>query len=649
MGENIQLQPNVINNKLIEIRKTINGYWENDVWDLKDPFFENYFAHGGTDRYINFSKFKKNLNIEVKFFFRYQIKEIGVSLHTMRSYKGGMKHFSGFIANHYPNIKSFIEIPKEKGLMQYKSYLVEKKLKVFSYHTNLFNGIIDFLTDYYDDRCEYDKDIWHVKNLPDVNFTKNTSRLTLKFTAIPTIFKETVKNYCKFRLTINSFGDSYTKLRSLRSFFIFISNERPSWRDFKSLDRSDVEEYFKYVKKDNSGKNWEITARISSLRSYLEYLQNTKNIIAPTVPVRSLVFKEDYPKLNSDRSKIKHIPESVISQLEQLINTEPEKLDPPIPEKEKRYIPLVILLLASGWRGSDILSLKYDNCILLNNGWYLQGDIPKTQVKSHRIPIDDEIAKMVQKLIEKTKKDSTQDNNPEKFLFPSLKGKRKGLPIHSKLISDALNRWAKIYSILDDQGKPYHFKNHAFRHTKGVELINSGMNILHVQKWMAHSSPEMTLVYAKIADSTLRNEWLEARDKTNFFKIEIEKGNLNELTDKDLLEWDYIRHNVEAAKVPMGYCMASQKMGCPYVETPCLTCTNFCTTPDNLPEFDAEINNLESLIERTKDMPIWNEKNQKRHQKLLEIRETLAQGKIHHLAGKKAREYPKGDNTNVKS
>lgn len=33
------------------------------------------------------------------------------------------------------------------------------------------------------------------------------------------------------------------------------------------------------------------------------------------------------------------------------------------------------------------------------------------------------------------------------------------------------------------------------------------MNILHVQKLMAHTSPEMTLTYAKISDNTLRREW----------------------------------------------------------------------------------------------------------------------------------------------
>jgi DNA-directed RNA polymerase specialized sigma24 family protein len=43
-------------------------------------------------------------------------------------------------------------------------------------------------------------------------------------------------------------------------------------------------------------------------------------------------------------------------------------------------------------------------------------------------------------------------------------------------------------------------------------------------------------------------------------------------------------------------------------------------------------------------MPVWNEKNQRRYEKLAEIRRTLVGGNIHHPAGKKAREISKERN-----
>ena len=163
---------------------------------------------------------------------------------------------------------------------------------------------------------------------------------------------------------------------------------------------------------------------------------------------------------------------------------------------------------ASGWRISDILNLRYDKCLKrTEQGWWLCGDIPKTNTSNHQIPITDEIAAVVQAVIEEVKEKSALDNNPQKASVCPSRRKTQRSPSHRMHISDALNRLAREYNIVDDQGQVFHFKNHAFRHTKGVELINNGMDILHVQKWLAHVSPEMTIRYAKILDTTMREAW----------------------------------------------------------------------------------------------------------------------------------------------
>ena len=36
------------------------------------------------------------------------------------------------------------------------------------------------------------------------------------------------------------------------------------------------------------------------------------------------------------------------------------------------------------------------------------------------------------------------------------------------------------------------------------------MSLIHVQKWLAHLTPEMTLAYAKLLGSTIRKEWQQA-------------------------------------------------------------------------------------------------------------------------------------------
>ena len=230
------------------------------------------------------------------------------------------------------------------------------------------------------------------------------------------------------------------------------------------------------------------------------------------------------------------------------------------------------------------------------------------------------------------------------LLFVRLDGKRIGRPPQGAQIREALNRLAKKYNIVDDQGQLFHFRNHAFRHTKGVELINNGMNILHVQKWMAHASPEMTLRYAKILDTTMRKSW-EETVKKGVFRINSEgkpvKVDPADIQNEDLLEWEYIRSNLDAVRMPLGFCLKPNKVGCKHQLNPCLTCRNLCTTPDFIPQYEGEIREVKDIIERGKAQgrTIWVEKNEILLEHYEIILSVLKDGHTRHLAGKKGREY----------
>ena len=65
-------------------------------------------------------------------------------------------------------------------------------------------------------------------------------------------------------------------------------------------------------------------------------------------------------------------------------------------ELPPKHLPIVIILRASGWRIGDVLNLRYDTCLEhTSSGWWLCGDILKTEVLNHKVPISDEIASIV--------------------------------------------------------------------------------------------------------------------------------------------------------------------------------------------------------------------------------------------------------------
>ena len=156
----------------------------------------------------------------------------------------------------------------------------------------------------------------------------------------------------------------------------------------------------------------------------------------------------------------------------------------------------------------------------------------------------------------------------------------------------ALNYIAVKYQIKDEQGRLFHFKSHAFRHTKAVELLNNGMSLVLVQQWMAHASPEMTLIYAKILDETMRKAW----EKTVHQGIvQFTDGKPEFVPGKKLLPMagsntfdpERVREHRQNVKMALGSCLKTAKIVCKFVELPCFHCPAYVLTPDDLPALEA--------------------------------------------------------------
>jgi len=641
--------------KTIALQSFCEGYLSYDRWDMLDPFFQRFrgqhFETTRRNRFMDFSvwDFNPHIKAELKFYFAKNLLDNHFSVTTALTTFQHTKQIREYLNTHHATIRSLMDIDLDQTVVRLRLYLQEKGLKRHTKQKNDFEAvydlrrIYDYLEHFYDTRDEYDKDRWDGRKIPGVTVNYSSAHFTLNFEQIPAPFKPMAKRYFRMRLKTKTFGTVLGEANYIRSFLTYIHQRFPGWQGLTDLNRTHMEGYFDYLATHKVHTTEDYRARVlASVYNFIEYLQNAHDHEAPQNPAYHLIFKEDRPKRARTRDRgIKYIPEDVVEQLAALLSKDPRELTPAMSEKDRDYIPMVILLMETGFRISDVLNLRYHHCLLkTNHQWYLRGDIQKTQVRDHTIPITDAVALMVQTCIQYRQNQSAVEHNPAQYLFVRTYGSRMGLPPTPQAVAETLNRWAETYRILDAAGQVFHFRTHAFRHTKAVELINNGMSLLTLQKYMAHCSPEMTMVYAQITDATLKQEWQHAQDQRGpVFQVNIATGDVVE-ADPTVIAWEKVRLNLEAAKVPMGYCMASRNLGCPYVEAPCLTCHNFCTTPESLPEFDEEISQTQALIQRTLDMPIWNEKNQRRLAHLQSIRTTLAQGAIHHPAGKTRREYP---------
>lgn len=607
-----------------------------DVWDLDSDFFNEWkkqYKSWGRQSTIHFDKIKNNdVRNNLKQFAYLALATKTLSLRTLVDYfrASRLELFNDFISSRSLGNKSYKQITEYSDIEKhYSVFLTSQEVNSKDpYRLIFFRQIPRFLFESSNSiKHEDSSDIWDVRSIDESKISKHRSDFKLNFSNIvDATHKDLAKQFIKIRLTTLKQTTCANDLRVITHFLNFLKSKNI---DIVNLTRANIENYIFTLQKEKL----DLKIFLLSIKTFVKYLQMSQNALAPILNTEALIFNGDYPKRFNKKDKtVKYINDNILEQLESNL----ENLTP------LKYIPVVILLRSSGWRISDVLNLKYDNCLeKINNGYFLCGDIQKTQVLEHKIPISNEIAAIVKDCIEDAK---SNEYNKDKYLFASKEGKRKGLPYSSENIQDALNRFAKKFKIIDENGNIFRFKTHAFRHTKAVELINNGMNLLHVQKWMAHLTPVMTLHYAKILDQTMRKSWEEAT-KDGLFKLDgtgkASKVDISNIQDEDIIEWEWIKHNLDAVRMPLGYCMKPNKMECATQLNPCLTCRSLCTTPEFIPAFEQEILQTKEIINKGKSQnrTFWVEKNEVLLGKLQSVLTIIKNGKIKHDAGKQGREY----------
>ncbi|MBN1040389.1 MULTISPECIES: tyrosine-type recombinase/integrase [unclassified Clostridium] len=640
-------------NEIIEYLKQDNGYWlENDKWDLTKEFFMGNIVYG--HRTIDFSTFENyHLKNELKYYIIYSFKENLLKDKYIVRLKTTFKRLAEFLNKNYNGYKSFNNFDRKSFELKFINLLLDNGFtlindRISSMEMNSIPYILDFIKDFYDDREEIEKDIWYSKNIKGakLNATSNRKTNNLNFTQIPSYYRDTIKRYFRTIITKKSWSHCYNILVYLKYFFYdFYSN---GYNDgfVENLSREDIEKFiFRFNENRKEKSKDESNKYICQVRTFLEYIQMAQYDKSPKKEVSCLIFQNDIIKQenrNDQRRRIKFIPEPILKQLDNNIMD----LDRPW------FIPIYILLRETGWRGTDILNLRYDNCLeqIWNNkeqtyNYYLCGEITKTGIAQLKIPIRDKVAEMVQKSINKAKERSTEENNPKKYLFNTYEGKLKGKPLAKQSLLYTIKRLIAQKDIRDVNGELYHFKLHSLRHTRAKEYVEQGMGISIIQQILGHQSLQMTVHYATVSENVLYEKWKDTED-LELFKVNTETNERIEVdtsTDigEGLVRYEYVKKNLDAVRVPFGVCFKSSKLACKQQMNHCLNCASFCTTTENIPEYEEEIEKVKSQIEISErcGREVWAEKNKMYLDTLEKMLEKVKEQKIVHKNSKSREDY----------
>ena len=121
----------------------------------------------------------------------------------------------------------------------------------------------------------------------------------------------------------------------------------------------------------------------------------------------------------------------------------------------------------------------------------------------------------------------------------------------------------------DGQGRPVSLTaTRRFRHTKATSLLNAGVPLHVVQRYLGHVSPTMTMHYAKTLQATPEREFLRFRKITA-------DGRELELDPRDLYELLELDKRADRV-LPNGLCLLPPRQSCDRGNA-CLTCDKFAT------------------------------------------------------------------------
>jgi site-specific recombinase XerD len=230
-----------------------------------------------------------------------------------------------------------------------------------------------------------------------------------------------------------------------------------------------------------------------------------------------------------------------------------------------RYRLVAQVLARTGLRASELCELAADAVTRIgNDGYWLR--VPVGKLRNDRmIPLHPEVVDL---FTEWTATNSEHIRRSRRLLADHHD------PIDRRTVHRIIARIGTIAGIDD-------MHPHRLRHTLATQAINRGMRLEAIAALLGHRSLEMTLVYAKIADRVVADEYASVCQQIDaLYNTAATPGALPaEIETKAMAR---LRHESHARMLGNGMCTRPVELDC-RMETICETCAYFDTGPEFIP------------------------------------------------------------------
>jgi integrase len=270
---------------------------------------------------------------------------------------------------------------------------------------------------------------------------------------------------------------------------------------------------------------------------------------------------------------------------------------------DEQAMRVMMLVARLGRRVSEIRMLDRDPLLALNrvtgpsddDGFVAKLRYQQTKIEQgpNTVLVDAEIVAIIQEQQQWADEHLSPRWAPgtkPKYLFLAHKMNRHAdKPYTSERIYLTVGEFARRLDIRDGAGRLVHFnRTHRFRHTKATSLLNAGVPLHVVQRYLGHLTPAMTMEYAETLAETHEREFLRYRKVTaDARELQTDPRDLY-----DMLELDKRTDRI----LPNGWCLLPPRQVCDKGNA-CLTCDKFATDATFLPELKVQLDRTDQLID----------------------------------------------------
>ncbi len=344
---------------------------------------------------------------------------------------------------------------------------------------------------------------------------------------------------------------------TLREFGTWLAEHHTEVRTCADLERAHIEGYKKWLGTTVRPRTGKPLNRISTKNRLIDlhcFFDRITDWAYPDPPQRPLIFVGDLPIV--DKPLPRFLDDAAAAKLLRAARADADPLARLVTE----------LLARTGIRRGELLELTVDAVVQIGSAFWLR--IPVGKLHNDRyIPLHPQLKDLLDGWVAHHRPGGVRS---DRLLI------ERNRPLTGRRVAEILHDQATAAGI-------GHVTAHQLRHTLATQAINRGMSLDAIAALLGHKTLAMTMVYARIADKTVADEYFAVTEK-----VEALYDQPTQLdADDEGTEMRKLRAEMHRRMLGNGYCARPVEMDC-HFESICESCTFFVTTVEFRPTLQRQ-------------------------------------------------------------